>query len=375
MTMRRPAEMVPPGEILKEELEARGWTQADLAEIIGRHPNTVNEIIAGKRGITPDTARVLAAALGTSAELWMNLDAAYQLSRVRNDSDDNTVSRRAKLYAKAPVKDMVKRGWLEPSASIAVLEARVCKFLEIATIDDEPNALPHAARKSTPYSEPPTSAQVAWLYRVRQLARAVQAQPYSAAGLSDLVARLRLLSHAPPEVRHVPRLLADAGIKFVVVQPLPGSRIDGACLWEGDTPIIALSLRFDRLDNFWFVLFHELDHVRKGVESCDSDIESPNDDASRPSAETEANDFAAETLIPSRQIESFIARVGPFYRADRIEAFALTMNVHPAIVVGQLQHRREVAYSKFRNMLAPVREWITSSALTDGWGVTLPTLP
>src|SRR6266508_7021001 len=105
MAMRRPAEVFPPGEILKEELEARGWTQMDLAEIIGRHPNTVNEIVAGKRGISPETARALAAALGTSPELWMNLDAIYQLSRVRN-GDDDAIARRAKLYAKAPVKDM-----------------------------------------------------------------------------------------------------------------------------------------------------------------------------------------------------------------------------------------------------------------------------
>ena len=373
MTTRRPAEMVPPGEILKEELEARGWTQGDLAEIIGRHPNTVNGVIAGKRGISPDMARVLAAALGTSAELWLNLDAAYQLFHGRDDRDDDAVSRRAKLYAKAPVKEMVRRGWIEPSPNIAVLEERICQFLEIATIDAEPEALPHAARKSTAYHEPPTPSQVAWLYRARQLARAVSAKPYSARGLSDLVGRLRLLAHAPQEVRHVPRLLAEAGIKFVVVQPLPGSKIDGACLWDGETPIIAVSLRFDRLDNFWFVLFHELDHVRNGVESCDADIEATGD-ADRSPAEAAANAFAAETLIPSRQIDGFIARVGPLYRADRIEAFAQTMNVHPAVVVGQLQHRGEVAYSNFRKMLAPVREAVTAAALTDGWGVTVPIL-
>jgi HTH-type transcriptional regulator/antitoxin HigA len=270
---------------------------------------------------------------------------------------------------------MIRRGWIESSNNIAVLEARVCKFLQIATIDDTPEPLPHAARKSTAYGEPPSPSQIAWLYRARQLARAVQVAPYSGQRLSEVVSSLRRLSHVPQEARHVARVLSDAGIKFIVVQPLPGSRIDGACLWDGDTPIIALSLRFDRIDNFWFVLFHELDHVSKGVESCDSDIESPGDDAGRPQREIEANAFAAETLIPSTMLESFIARVGPFYRADRIEAFAQTAQVHPAIVVGQLQHRKGVTYSSFRKMLAPIREWITSSALTDGWGATLPALP
>ena len=71
---RRPAEVFHPGEHLLDELEARGWTQTEFAEIIGRPLRLVNEIINGKRGITPETAREFAAALGTSAEFWMNLD-------------------------------------------------------------------------------------------------------------------------------------------------------------------------------------------------------------------------------------------------------------------------------------------------------------
>ena len=71
MAITRPAEAFPPGEFLREELEERNWTQADLAEIMGRPLVLVNEIISGKRSITPETAIGLAAAFGTSAELWM----------------------------------------------------------------------------------------------------------------------------------------------------------------------------------------------------------------------------------------------------------------------------------------------------------------
>lgn len=78
---RVPAEVFHPGEFLRDELEARGWTQADLAEILGRPLKTVNEVIVGKKAITPETARGLAAAFGTSAQFWMNLESAYQLHR------------------------------------------------------------------------------------------------------------------------------------------------------------------------------------------------------------------------------------------------------------------------------------------------------
>ena len=67
-------DVVPPGEFLKDELEERGWTQTEFAEIIGRKPRVVNEIILGKRAITPETAQEIAAALGTTAQLWMNLE-------------------------------------------------------------------------------------------------------------------------------------------------------------------------------------------------------------------------------------------------------------------------------------------------------------
>lgn len=79
MTERVPAEVFPPGDFLREELGARGWSQVGFAEIIGRPLRTVNEIIKGKRGISPATAKELAAALGTSAEVWMNLETTYGL--------------------------------------------------------------------------------------------------------------------------------------------------------------------------------------------------------------------------------------------------------------------------------------------------------
>src|SRR5262245_30307837 len=113
MNARMPAEVFAPGEFLKEELEARGWTQVELAEILGRPQRVVSEIISGKRAITPETAKGLAAAFGTSAQFWMNLETAYQLSKTKIEEEE--VSRRAKLYGTFPVKEMLKRGWIEAS--------------------------------------------------------------------------------------------------------------------------------------------------------------------------------------------------------------------------------------------------------------------
>lgn len=88
------AEAFPPGEFIRDELEERGWTQRDLAEVLGRPLQTVNQIINGRKCITPETAVELAAALGTSPELWLNLEAGFRLSRVAEP--DPGIARRAK---------------------------------------------------------------------------------------------------------------------------------------------------------------------------------------------------------------------------------------------------------------------------------------
>ena len=368
--MRRPADVFPPGEFLLDELEARGWSQVELAEILGRPAGLITDIVKGRRGISAETANGLAAAFGTSADYWMNLESMYQLSKL-NDDGSETIARRAKLYEKAPIKDMARRGWIVPDDNIDVFEHRFCTFFGINSVDDELEIPLHAARKSTDYRKPLTAAQTAWLLRARQLARAALAQAYSSKNLPDVIVRLQALRQIPQEIRNVPKILSDAGIRLVIVQGLPGNKIDGACFWVNEAPVIAIALRFDRIDHFWFVLFHELGHVQENDESVDIDLDTQEADNLLPNSEREANAFAQDHVLPQQQLSEFISRIGPLYSQQKIEAFAYTMHVHPGIVVGQLHHKGEIPYPKFRKFLVPVREWITASTLTDGWDALL----
>ena len=170
MTARVPAEVFAPGEFLADELEARGWSQVELAEILGRPPRLVSEIIAGKRAISPETAIGLSAAFGTSPQFWMNLETSFQLSKA--EIAEHAVSRRAKLYATFPVKEMIKRGWVEASKNLDVLERRFLDFFQIPSMDAAPR-FAHAARASS-YERDPDIARVAWLHRAERVAMAVQ---------------------------------------------------------------------------------------------------------------------------------------------------------------------------------------------------------
>jgi HTH-type transcriptional regulator/antitoxin HigA len=373
MKERRPAEVFPPGEFLREELEERGWTQTDFAEILGRPLRLVNEIISGKRSITPETAKGLADALGTSPQYWLNLESAYQLWKV--PERDDTVARRARLYNRAPVKEMERRHWIERTENVAVLEARLLDFFGIANLDQS-IAWAHAARKCTAYTTV-SPAQEAWLCRAKHLAAALRTGTFAPENINKLVPTLRNLLPNIEELRLIPSLLADAGIRFVVLEQLPRTKIDGVCFWlDRKSPVITLSLRFDRIDYFWHTFMHEIGHCknRDGLDKAplDTDFDRQPDAGEKPASQKRVDDFATKTLVPQDELEDFISRVRPLYSALKIQGFAKRIGVHPGIVVGQLQYRGEITYAQHRRMLSPVRQAITQVALTDGWGHITP---
>ena len=375
---RQPAEVFPPGVFLEEELEARGLTQIDFSEILGKSQKDISALINGKLTVTPDTALLLSDALGTSERYWLNLESEYQAYKARlkraveNPNRSSEVSLKAKLYEKFPVRDMIKRGWIEQSTNIEVLVARFLDFFDLPSLDEEPE-MEHAARKAGKYDHT-IPIQMAWLFRARQLAhKAMLPNQFSAARLKACKAKLRLLMHEPEEIRKVPEILAEAGIRFVIVEFLPSGKMDGATFWlDNDSPVIAMSLLKDRIDNFWFVLMHELSHVEKGEGKAtpiiDVDLCSQAGDNDRPDYEIRADIDAAEFCIRQTDLDNFIIRTDPYYHQHKIEGFAYLHQIHPGIVVGQLQKRGRVRWDQHRKLLVKVREIITEPSLTDGYG-------
>ncbi len=369
MSERVPAEAFPPGEYLKDELDERGWTQEEFASIIGRPPAVVNQIISGKRGVSPETAREIGAALGTSAIYWMNLEAAYRLWKV--GPAPTRISHSARVREHFPVREMIKRGWIEPSENPEVVEQRVLQFFDISSIDETPK-LAHAAKR-TGYPEDISGAQRAWLFRVKQVAKALRVRPYSEKALRDAVPPLQALLRSPEGIAGIPKLLAACGVRFVIVEPVPGSKIDGVCFWLAagrPSPVIGMSLRLDRIDNFWFVLRHEIEHVMNGDGKeeaiVDQDVLGP-DAGQRALEETRANAAASDFCVPAAEMADFVSRNRPLFGKHRVLNFAERMNVHPGLVVGQLQ-RRTQNYKLFRTLLVSIRSIIVAVAVTDGYG-------
>jgi HTH-type transcriptional regulator / antitoxin HigA len=371
MNERILAEVFPPGEFLNDELEARGWTQSEFAEIIRRPVKAVNEIIMGKKGVTIETARELAAALGTSPQYWLNLQTAYDLWKTAPTLVAETITRDAQLRERYPVRELIKRGWVQHSESFEVLEQRVFGYYGVANLEEQPH-LAYAARRN--YKHPYSDLQEAWLFRVKHFAKALQVASYSEKKLRDALLQLELLMTEPEEIRKLPAIMAECGVRFVIVEPIANSKIDGACFWlDESSPVIGLTLKGDFIDRVWFNIRHELEHVLRGdgkkeavIDDFDSMASSDINDA-----EKAANSAAAEFCVPQTRLNDFILRHDPIYSTTSLLGFSRLIKRHPGIVAGQLQHKINRP-ELFKKLQSRVRDFLTATALTDGYGKELP---
>jgi HTH-type transcriptional regulator/antitoxin HigA len=313
----------------------------------------VNQIIKGRKEITPETARGLAAAFGTSAELWLNLENAFRLAAVR--ANDAAVSQRSRLHSVVPLAELLKRGWIKSRAALDDMEIEVCRFLEIDRLNERPK-FRLKARRSGPYGEL-SPVQTAWAFRAKHLAMAADVPAFDRRRFGALLPGLCRLSAEHDGMRKAIRELQDAGVRVVRVPHLPGSKIDGAMFWLSKTaPVVALSLRHDRIDSFWFTLMHELAHVwqarpERGIlDNCLVD-EDALEGQERPKYETEADELASGWLLPRDRLRAFIGATKPYYSAERVTAFAQQIGVHPALVVGRMQHLGEIDWKNLRSLL------------------------
>jgi HTH-type transcriptional regulator/antitoxin HigA len=311
------------------------------------------------------------------AEFFMNLQKMYDLQKARKA--DPGVKTRAAWISNFPVREMIKRGWLEDTEA-DLLDLQMMRFFDVNRLDDVPlvgcEAIAHAAKK-TSYGEI-TGSQLVWLHRVRKIAGKASAPAYDRRKLSESLPDIRAHMLDADDFGEIPNLLWRSGVRVVFVQPLPGSKIDGVCTWIADQPVIGLSLRLDRPDNLCFVLRHEIEHVLqedgKVATYSHVDVFDPDrDDDELPDEERRADAAAAEFLIPQEKLTSFMTRKGKWISETDVLAFAARHNIHPAVVIGQIQNRRKKAgddraFAFLRRYLTKVHEHFTSWPLRDGWG-------
>ena len=351
-TSKRPYRSIPPGEVLKDELDARRWTQGDFAKITDRPLQAINEILAGKKAITPETALLFSKALGTSPEFWLNLESAFRLDKLYLDQQkpDHDVARRARIYSIAPVKELTKRHWINPAKNIDQLEAEVCDYLGISDLDEQPRIAANFKKSDAGVSDTP--ALMAWVRKAELEARKLTCPAFDPQKFAKTVSELPQLSTDEKATSTIPKKLCATGVRLVFVRHLPQTRVDGAAFWIDKQPVVALSLRMDRIDNFWFTLMHELVHIMEGARSSVSYLDQDIMNEPENDMERKINQRARDILIPRDSFNNYVRKTKPYFSRSVVIAFAHELGIHPAIVVGRLQHEKLIPYTNLRNLIS-----------------------
>ena len=356
----KPFMNIPPGDFIREELETRDWKQEDLAQIVDLSPKHVSRIITGADSISQDVAVRLASAFGQSPEYWMNIESQYRARLVEPTEQTLEIADRALIYNHMPIREMVRLGWLKDRGrDAAALAEEVMAFWGMAKLDFsfmDADAAAMCMRSSAALRKRfnPRHA-LTWLRKARMDADAATA-PKGALNRSaaEKIARgIPAYTASPDGVAEFLSDLNACGIRFVCVPHLPQTFLDGAAFFHGKQAVVAYTLRYDRVDNFWFVMAHELGHVCKHLrEDMSEFLDSVDCDGKVNDQEKEADAFARECL--GMDAMRAFAKTPGRMTEQRVCAYAERTGMHPGIVVGFLQHEKFLSPRNLNEFKEPI---------------------
>ncbi len=344
---------IPPGATLKEVLESRGISQAELATRMGMADKTISQIINGIAPISFDTAYKLELVLGIAASFWNRLELAYR-ERLTLADETQKLNADVSWLKEVPVKELVERRLIEPTNDKAVLVRRLLEFFGVSSVEAWRGVLAGSAiqfRGGRSHSKYP--GYVAAWRRIGVLqAQEIQTEPFDAQEFYKALDLVRSLTtrHAKTWFTELTSICAKAGVCVVLTKEIPRASVSGSARWlTKDKALIQLSLKYKSDDQIWFSFFHEAGHIlNHGKKDLFVDYGFCEDDP----LEKEANAFARNMLIPPE----FEKHLPHLTNNARVRKFASDIGVAPGIVVGRLHHDELVPRHKFHELIARV-DW------------------
>lgn len=310
-----------PLEAIEFRMEQMGLTQRDLIPFIGSKSKT-SEVLSGKRPLSLPMVRAFASGLGIPAQVLIQ--------------DARSDSRRDPEWSRLPVKDLAARSWFKGDSAQAIGEMIVSVLDEFGggeiSLAARSSAHVRSGREMNPF------ALLAWAaWAVSQARKAPPAEKFRPSAITEEflgeVARMSASDTGPLDAREA---LSQKGIALLVIEHLPKTYLDGALI-VGEFPVIALTLRHDRIDSFWFTLMHELAHLVQHIHSDgpisyfdDLDVDSSEQ------LEQQADMLAGEILIPETAWRASPA--SKLRSPEAAEHLAAKLRIHPAIVAGKIRH-------------------------------------
>lgn len=319
---------------IRFRMEQSGLSPRDLVSFMGSRAK-VSEVLSGKRPLTMQMARALHANLGVPADVLLQQPGG-ELHSALEGTD----------WRRFPLAEMAKRGWIEKRRNFASHAEEIMRDLirraggeYVLPAFFRKNDQARVSAKTDPYS------LKAWCWEVLARANAHRLLVGFKPDTVDLsfLRKVAMLSWSQDGPRLAQEFLANHGIHLVCLERLPRTHLDGAALQLADgTPVIGLTLRYDRLDNFWFCLLHELAHIGRHMSATSN--EAFVDDLSlravqgarRVPRETEADEWAEHGLIPEDIWNTSKVKDSPTPLA--VMELAQRLGIHPAIIAGRIRY-------------------------------------
>ncbi|ABI67818.1 HigA family addiction module antitoxin [Syntrophomonas wolfei] len=332
----------PPGATIKEQLVDRGMSQKEFARRMDMSEKHISRLINGEVQLTPDMAMRLEMVLGAPAQFWSRLESVYR-EKLAKANAENEMDADIEIAKKFPYKEMSKNGWVPETSKAKEKVVHLRKHFEVVQLGLlQGTLIPGIACRRLADHKKADYALYAWAQKAKLEARHIDTKPININKLSNIIPHIRKMTRENPGIfcGELVSMLADCGIAIVFLPHIGGSFLHGATFYDGGKIVMGLTVRGKDADRFWFSLFHEFAHIIYGH------IGQPN--GTSDADESAADEFAKETLIPSKEFNSFIAKKD-FSKSSLVQ-FANVVGIDAGIVVGRLQKEGYIEYSWYNDL-------------------------
>lgn len=338
-----------PGYYIAEIIEDMEVTQDEFATRIRTTPKTISKLVSGQINLSNDLAHKLSIMLGTSIEVWLNLQKTYEQKKIEIENE-RLIDAQSQIVKLIDYNYFVKNGLLPPASKSEEKIMNLCGYLKVSDLSafkEHDFLVNPRAGIAQVQTKNLINAQI-WIQTAMNIAKENQVKLFNAEKLKNHIQEIRLMTIQSPNV-FIPRLneiFCECGISFILLPHLKNSGINGAVKWMGDEKVIlAMNDRRNFSDTFWFSLFHEIKHVLqqklKTTFISASKIEMMQTDEK---FEQEADMFAQDTLIPREAYQQFTHNCN--YSDTDIVSFSKSIKIHPGIVAGRLQYDKYIPQNR-----------------------------
>ena len=330
-----------PGYYIKDTIEDLEMTQEEFATRLGTTAKTVSQLVNGEINLSSNIANKLSSMLGTSVDLWLNLQTTYEKKLME-------IQKREQLEKQINIAHLIDYSFfvnlklLPKARKVEEKIVNLCQFFQISSLEIllKKDFLVNYRTATKNFNEKNIINSRVWLQTAINVGRNIQTANFNATKLKSYLPEIRSMTLQNPDI-FLPRLkeiFSECGVTFVLLPYLKNSGVNGAVKsLNKEKVILVLNDRRKSADTFWFSLFHEIKHVlqqkHKSIFISGTEI---NTECLNERLEIEADEFAQEILIPAKDYHAFL--INNNFSDLAIVSFASQIKIHPGILFGRLQH-------------------------------------